>query len=61
MLVVGLILPWVRAADRLKCGDNLRKIGAAFAEYEKASGGLPPRRTGLNNGEPYGGELTGGY
>ena len=59
LLCVGLILPRVQAArgdaDRLTCENNLRTLGTAFAEYEKANGGLPPRRTGFNNGEPYGG------
>lgn len=59
LLAVGLILPRVQAAradaDRLKCEDNLRVLGTAFAEYERANGGLPPRRSGFNNGEPYGG------
>ncbi|MBY0459724.1 MAG: DUF1559 domain-containing protein [Gemmataceae bacterium] len=59
LLAVGLILPRVQAAradaDRLRCADNLRKLGVAFAEYERANGGLPPRRSGFNNGEPYGG------
>ena len=59
LLAVGLRLPRVQAArgdaERLKCENNLRTLGAAFAEYEKANGGLPPRRSGFNNGEPYGG------
>jgi prepilin-type processing-associated H-X9-DG protein len=59
VLAAGVILPRVQAAradaDRLKCADNLRALGAAFAEYEKAHGGFPPRRTGRDNGDPHGG------
>ncbi len=59
LLTVGLILPRVQAArgdaGRLKCENNLRTLGTACAGYEQANGGLPPRRTGFNNGEPYGG------
>lgn len=58
-LAGSLVLPAVQAARadaaRVRCTDNLRKIGQAAAEFEKAKGGLPPRRSGFNNGEPYGG------
>lgn len=59
VLVVGVLVPTVHAqrveAARQQCTDNLRKLGFGFAEYEKVHGGLPPRRSGFNNGEPYGG------
>lgn len=59
LLTGGLLLPRVVAAReddaRLKCGDNLRRLGKAFAEYETAQGGFPPRRGGFNNGAPYSG------
>lgn len=37
------------------CQDRLRRIGAAFTQYESVNRGLPPRRTGFNDGNPYGG------
>ncbi|MBN9118114.1 MAG: DUF1559 domain-containing protein [Planctomycetes bacterium] len=56
---VGSTLPAVQAARRLSdrevCADNLRRIGMACLEFEKANGGLPPRRSSLNSGQPYGG------
>ena len=55
----ALLLPVIGAANRdakvLQCQSNLHNLGAAFADYESAHGGLPPRRAGFNNGEPYGG------
>lgn len=58
-LVLGLVLPAVQAARddaaRTQCQNNLRKIWVAFQEFEKTYGGLPPRRSGFNNGEPYAG------
>lgn len=57
VVAVGLLLPRVQAARadaaRTQCADNLRKLGQGFAEFEKAQGGLPARRGGFNNGEPY--------
>lgn len=54
-----VLLPAVQAARadaaRARCTDNLREIGRAASEFEQAKGGLPPRRSGFNNGEPYGG------
>lgn len=59
LFAAGLLLPRVQAARadaaRARCQDNLRRLGQGFAEFEKAHGGLPPRRAGFNNGEPYGG------
>lgn len=59
----GLLLPRLHAvqadAVRAQCTDNLRRLGQGFAEFEKANGGLPPRRSGFNNGAPYSG--WGGY
>lgn len=59
LLAAGLLLPRVAAARadaaRARCQDNIRQLGQGFAEFEKAHGGLPPRRAGFNNGEPYGG------
>ncbi len=37
------------------CQDRLRHLGTAFIQYESAHGGLPPRRCGFNDGNPYGG------
>jgi prepilin-type processing-associated H-X9-DG protein len=57
VLGAGLVLPRVQAARgdaaRLRCADNLRKLGQGCAEFEKANGGLPPRRSGFNTGAPY--------
>lgn len=57
--VLGLLLPVVNAIQkdsaRATCQNNLRKLGQGFAEFEKANGGFPARRTGFNNGAPYGG------
>lgn len=54
---VGLLLPRVQAARadaaRAQCAENLRKLGQGCLGFEKAQGGLPPRRGGFNNGEPY--------
>lgn len=59
LIAAGLLLPRVQAARadaaRAQCQENLRKLGQGFAEFEKANGGLPPRRAGFNNGAPYGG------
>ncbi|HEY1189318.1 MAG TPA: DUF1559 domain-containing protein [Gemmata sp.] len=59
LLGAGLLVPRVQAARadaaRTQCQDNLRKLGQGFAEFEKTKGGLPPRRSGFNNGAPYGG------
>jgi len=59
LLGAGLVAPRVQAARadaaRTRCADNLRKVGQAFAEFEKANGGLPARRSGFNNGAPYSG------
>lgn len=55
----GLVLPRVQAARadaaRTQCTENLRKLARGFQEYEKTNGGLPPRRTGFNDGAPYSG------
>lgn len=59
VLAAGLILPRVQAARadaaRAQCQENLRKLGQGFQGFEKAHGGLPPRRAGFNNGSPYAG------
>lgn len=58
-LVFGLALPALQAtrtdAARMRCQDNLRKIGLGFQQFEAAHGGFPPRRTGFGDGAPYGG------
>lgn len=58
-VAAGLLAPRLLAvqadAARTRCADNLRRLGQGFAEFEKAYGGLPPRRSGFNNGAPYGG------
>ncbi|WP_439628360.1 DUF1559 family PulG-like putative transporter [Gemmata sp.] len=58
-LMAGLVLPKVQAARadaaREQCRNNLRTIGQGCLGYEKVNGGFPPRRTGFNDGAPYGG------
>lgn len=57
-LAIVAIPVMLRAAEEgkgLVCRDRLRQLGEAFARYESAQGGLPPRRTGFNDGNPYGG------
>jgi prepilin-type processing-associated H-X9-DG protein len=55
----GLLVPRVQAARadaaRTQCANNLRTLGQGCLEFEKVHGGLPPRRGGFNNGEPYSG------
>ncbi|KAA5542287.1 DUF1559 domain-containing protein [Roseiconus nitratireducens] len=57
LAVMGV--PWLQAARaearELLCQDHLRQLGLALQRYEAAHGGFPPRRTGFNNGKPYGG------
>lgn len=59
IVAASLVLPSVYAARedaaRAQCQNNLRQMGEAVAAFESAQGGLPPRRSGFNNGEPYGG------
>ena len=42
-------------ARQASCQDRLRHLGAALLKFESVQGGLPPRRTGFNDGNPYGG------
>jgi prepilin-type processing-associated H-X9-DG protein len=59
VFAAGLVLPKVQAARadaaREQCRNNLRTLGRAFLEYEKAKGGFAPRRSGFNDGNPYAG------
>jgi len=59
LCVAALVPPaMLVASDDSKeraCHDRLRRIGDAFVQYESLKGGLPPRRTGFNDGNPYGG------
>lgn len=43
------------AAREQACQDRLLRLGAALTEFASVHGGLPPRRTGFNDGNPYGG------
>jgi prepilin-type processing-associated H-X9-DG protein len=59
VLVCGLVVPRIQAARtdaaREQCKNNLRIIGQGCLEYEKVKGGMPPRRSGFNDGSPYAG------
>jgi prepilin-type processing-associated H-X9-DG protein len=54
ILLPGLLLAR-DAARKQSCQDRLHHLGRAFADYESVHRGLPPRRTGFNDGNPYGG------
>lgn len=59
VVCLSLMLPRLQAARedsaRMQCHDNLRKLGQGFVAFEKANGGFPPRRMGINDGKPYSG------
>ena len=59
LIVASLVPPALLAArDRQReqlCQDRLRRLSAAFVQYESAHGGFPPRRSGFNDGNAYGG------
>lgn len=63
LLSLAILIPGVQAARedarRTHCQQHLAELGLAFQKYESVHGGFPPRRTGFNNGKPYGG--WGGY
>lgn len=44
-----------RNMEQEQCASNLQQLGAAFTQVVDARRGLPPRRTGFNDGRPYGG------
>lgn len=59
LVVVTILAPCVQAAragsSRVRCQDRLRNLGVGFHAFEQARGGFPPRRTGFQDGSPYGG------
>lgn len=54
LIVPGLLTARESSREHI-CQDRLRLLGEAFQRFESAQGGLPPRRTGFNDGNPYGG------
>lgn len=59
LVLLAVLIPWVQAARadarQTQCQQHLMQLGQAFQKYESAHGGFPPRRSGFNNGHPYGG------
>ncbi|MEQ8855670.1 DUF1559 domain-containing protein [Gimesia sp.] len=54
ILLPGMLVARDTAREQ-SCQHSLRQLGTAFFEYEKVHGGLPPRRSGFNDGNAYGG------
>ena len=55
-LLLPTMLELRQTADVNTCAQNLQTLGKACLQFEKAQGGLPPRRTGGGFGNtPYGG------
>ncbi|MBI1314850.1 DUF1559 domain-containing protein [bacterium] len=54
-VVVPGVLAARETAREQSCQGRLRDLGSALLTYESVHHGLPPRRTGFNNGAPFGG------
>lgn len=58
-LSLAVFIPWVQAARedarQTQCQQHLVHLGLTFQKFESVHGGFPPRRSGFNNGQPYGG------
>lgn len=55
LLLPAAVLTAREEARERTCAERLRRLGQALNGFAQAKGGFPPRRTGFNDGNPYGG------